>query len=118
MLAGADIIYRNTCVTLYFKTWILLIKKIIYIDNLRILRECPWEPTSYFNEEDKEIYVPPKIDLMGNRFLWPSFVTDDNFGEVFFNLKFLWESHCNSNQFEIYRIAPGSLGLRVRKQDK
>jgi hypothetical protein len=27
------------------------------------------------------------------------YVTDDNFGEVFFDLKFLWEVHCNSDQF-------------------
>jgi hypothetical protein len=30
--------------------------------------------------------MPPVIDLMGSRILWPSFVTDDNFGEVFFDL--------------------------------
>ena len=115
---GADIIYRNTCVTIYFKTWIYLLKKIIYIDNLRILRKCPWEQTTMFDWDDEEIYIPPVIDLMGDRNFWPSFVTDDNFGEVFFNLKFLWEVHCNSDHFEIFRIGPGNLGIRARKQEK
>ena len=113
---GAEMIYRNSCCSLYFKTWIYLLKKIIYIDNLRILRECPWERTTMYNEDDEEIEILPVIDLMGTRSFWPSFVTDDNFGEVFFNLKFLWEVHCNNNQFEIFRIGPGNLGIRTRKQ--
>ena len=76
---GAEMIYRNTCVELYFKSWIFLLKKIIYIDALRILRECPWEETIIYDElnNDKIIYVPPVLDLMQNRFNWPCFVTDD-----------------------------------------
>ena len=70
---GTEMIYRNSCVTLYFKTWIFLIKKIIYIDNLRILRECPWEQTIEYDMLEQEIIIPPKIDLMGTRSFWPSF---------------------------------------------
>jgi hypothetical protein len=63
---------------------------------------------------DKKVYVPPVLDLMQNIFNWPCFVTDDNFGEVFFQLKYLWEVHCNNKFFEIYRIGPGNLGIRAR----
>jgi hypothetical protein len=114
---GAEMIYRNTCCELYFKTWIFLVKKIIYIDHLRILRECPWIPTVLYDscENDKEIYVPPAIDLMQNRYNWPCFITDDNLAEVFFQFKYLWEVHCNNEFFEIYRIGPGNLGVRARK---
>ena len=115
---GAEMIYRNSCVTIYFKTWIFLLKKIIYIDDLRILRDCPWEQSWEINLENKIVYNPPLIDLMGTRTFWPSFVTDDNFGEVFFDLKYLWEVHCNNNQYEIFRVGPGNLGIRARKQLK
>ena len=114
---GAEMIYRNTCVELYFKSWIFLLKKIIYIDNLRILRECPWEATVTYDalNNDKKVYVAPVLDLMQNRFNWPCFVTDDNFRDVFFQLKYLWEVHCNNKFFEIYRIGPGNLGIRSRE---
>jgi hypothetical protein len=94
---GADMIYRNTCVESYFKTWIYLVKKIIYDDDLRPLRLCPWEPQSYHDAKNHEIYVPPKIDLIQNRFNWPCFVTDDSLPEFCFQLKYLWEIHCNND---------------------
>jgi len=85
---GAEIIYRNDCVELYFKSWIYLVKKIIYIDNLRILRECPWECSRLINEFNKELEIEPVLNLMGDRSLWASFINDFNFSEVFFQLKF------------------------------
>ena len=58
---GAEMIYRNSCVTTYFKTWIFLLKKIIYIDNLRILRDCPWEETWEISLENKIVFTRLKF---------------------------------------------------------
>ena len=98
---GAEIIYRNDCVDLYFKTWIYLVKKIIYVDEFRILSDCPWEPTYITEGMNENVEVFPKIQLMENRFLWPCFIHDRNLCEVFFQLKFLWNEHSNNKYIEI-----------------
>ena len=113
---GANAVYRSNCVELYFKCWVFLLKTIVYIDHLRELRDCPWEPTYSEKENGKIVEVEPILDIVGNPTLWPSFCNDDNFQEIFFQLKFLWEAHCNNPKFEIFRIKEGELGLRARKK--